>query len=166
MTLVDCGPGRFAIWRKIASECDGDLCTALRAVFNEFGPPQELLLDNFTTHRGAAIQKLLSEMGIESRFRCANRPSGNGLVERCHRTIKRMAARSKKPIHDMVAWYNATPNSAGVIPASTVFAQRRRLPLPIDFAVRPQNDDKIVETGGIRVGDEVFVKPVNASYTT
>jgi len=77
-----------------------------------------------------------------------------------------MAARSKKPIHDMVAWYNATPNWAGVILVFTVFAQRRRLPLPIDFAVRPQNDDKIMETGGIRVGDEVFVKLVNASCTT
>ena len=55
MTLVDCGPGRFSVWRRIASECDGDLCAALKAVFNEFGPPQELLLDNFPTRRKAAI---------------------------------------------------------------------------------------------------------------
>ena len=99
-------------------------------------------------------------------FQCVNRASGNSIVERCHRTIKRMAARIWKLVHDMVAWYNATPNSTGVIPASTVFAQRQRLPLPVDFLDKLSKDIGIVQTRDLQVGDAVFVKPANATCTT
>ena len=34
---------------------------------------------------------------------------GNGVVERNHGTIKRMAARSNNSVLDMVHWYNTTP---------------------------------------------------------
>ena len=166
LMFIDCGPSLFTVWRKIKSENDEEICTVLKAVFNEFGPPKELLMDNFATNRGAAIRKLLTEMGVEILFRCANRPSGNGIVERCHRTIKRMAARSGNRIEDMVAWYNATPNSGGIIPASTVFAQQRRLPLPINFADRFPEIREIENNAELHVGDAVFVKPANSRCTT
>ena len=38
MVMIDCGPGQFSVWRKIESENDEELCTSIKAVFNEFGP--------------------------------------------------------------------------------------------------------------------------------
>ena len=37
------------------------------------------------------------------------RPSGNGIVERNHRTIKCMAERTRSSPLDMVFWYNMAP---------------------------------------------------------
>jgi len=38
MVMIDCDPGCFSVWRKIESENDEELCTAIKTVFNGFGP--------------------------------------------------------------------------------------------------------------------------------
>ena len=45
LTLVDCGPSRFAIWRKIPSEDASVVVAAFEQIFRERGPPAELLMD-------------------------------------------------------------------------------------------------------------------------
>ena len=159
LTMVDCGPGRFMIRHQIATESEVDICSAMNSVWNEFGPPEEVILDNYCTFRGSGESRLLERVGIEAHFRCVNRPSGNGIVERGHRTIKRMVARSNRPVGEMVAWYNATPNASGVIPASTIFAHRRRLLLPKAFNLTNISRSREIRTKVFRIGDEVFVKP-------
>lgn len=40
------------------------------------------------------------------RFRCAYPPLGNGIVERSHRSIKRIATRKQCTVEEAVYWYN------------------------------------------------------------
>lgn len=61
-------------------------------------------------------------------FSCMYRQGGNGIIERKHRTIKWMVARSGKAPEDMVFWYNNSPNSQGVVPAAAVFQYDVRIP--------------------------------------
>ena len=64
-----------------------------RQVVIEHGPFAELLLDNFTAFRSAAVEQFVKEWDISLRFRAAYAPSGNGIVERNNRTTKRIAVR-------------------------------------------------------------------------
>ena len=80
-------------------------------IFRERGPPNELLYDNGKCFRSDKLQHLCSTWNVVVRYRCAYRPSGNGIVERNHRTIKRMAARTKGDVLDMVFYYNITPKN-------------------------------------------------------
>ncbi len=58
------------------------------------GPPRQLLSDNGTVFRSKEMAELLLHWQVEAVFACAYRSRGNGVVERVHRTIKRMVARS------------------------------------------------------------------------
>ena len=46
LTMVNCGPSRFAIWRNIQNESEGQVVSVLRQIFSQFGPPIEILCDN------------------------------------------------------------------------------------------------------------------------
>ena len=157
--MVDCGPGGFRIWCQIAKESKADIYSVMNSTWNEFCPPDEVLLENDCIFRGSGVLRPLERVGIEAHFRCVNRPSGNGSIERGHRTIKRMVARSNRPVGEIVAFYNATPNANAVIPASTIFAHRRRLLLPKAFNLTNISRSREIRTKVFRIGDEVFVKP-------
>ncbi|KAK3874473.1 hypothetical protein Pcinc_008865 [Petrolisthes cinctipes] len=94
LTVVDCGPSRFAVWREVASENAREICGHMTQIFLERGPPDEVLMDNSTAFRSHQFAEACREWNITRRFRAAYRPSGNGIAERMHRTIKSMAARS------------------------------------------------------------------------
>ena len=53
------------------------------------GPSTEILTDNDTAFRSSLLKAFLDEWRIWLRFRCAHVPSGNGIVEQCHRTVKK-----------------------------------------------------------------------------
>lgn len=130
LTMVDCGPSRFAIWREVPNEERTTVCRELGQVFREMGPPKELLIDNGATFRSQQFRKFCDEWGVAIIFRCAYRPQGNGIVERNHRTIKRMAARSGKDPLFMVCWYNATPKERqdeDTAPSAQFFSHRWRV---------------------------------------
>ncbi|KAK8388426.1 hypothetical protein O3P69_020423 [Scylla paramamosain] len=53
--------------------------------------------------------QLLPHVGASLRFRTAYAPSGNGTVERNHRTVKAIAARKHSSITEAIHLYNITP---------------------------------------------------------
>ena len=95
LTLIDCGPSRFTIWRPLSCQDSASIIWQLETVFCEKGAPVELLTDNATTFSGETFSKFAERWGIRMRFQCAYIPAGNGIVERSHRTIKRIATRTR-----------------------------------------------------------------------
>ena len=55
---------------------------------------------------------------MQSFFRAAYRPAGNGIVERNHRTVKVCAERARITPEEAVYWYNVMPKD-GIITDST-----------------------------------------------
>jgi transposase InsO family protein/ribonuclease HI len=164
LTMVDCGPSRFAIWREVTAECAASVVQNVEQLFRERGPVDELLLDNSRTFHSHAVADLCQKWNVRRRFRAAHRPSGNGIVERHHRTIKRMAARAGagSPLQS-VFWYNMAPKSAddeATVPWRRVQAYEWRHP-----DVRP-SDIEGDQPAALQVGDEVWVKPPDARCTS
>ena len=163
LTLVDCGPSRFAIWRRLTGETAREVAGQLRFVLLERGAPAELITDNGPCFRGAVFSNVMHAWGVRQLFSCAYRPSGNGIIERSHRTIKRMAARADGDIGDMVFWYNMSPNQAGVVPMDTVMGYEVHVPC----AARSTDGlDRGVEACPYQAGDHVYVRPHGARCTT
>ena len=61
LTLLDCGPSRFALWRRIPSENEATIATQLEIVFCSYGPPDELLLDNSASFRSLLVKRTCEE---------------------------------------------------------------------------------------------------------
>ena len=163
LTLVDSGPSRFAAWKPIQNESAQSVCQAFLSYFREMGPPHEILLDNSSTFKSISLRELCASWGVQMIYRAAYRPSGNAIVERNHRTVKRMAARSGGDILDAVFWYNYLPRE-GMDPTSSpsrhLFRHRCRNPME-----RPR-ESRQREQPGFSQGDTVFVKPPGARCTT
>lgn len=79
------------------------------SLFFERGPPTELLTDNDTAFRSGLFKDFLDSRGVHLRFRFAYVSSGNGIIERCHRNVKRIVARKQCSIREAVYWHNVTP---------------------------------------------------------
>uniref|UniRef100_A0A5S6QCD8 RNase H domain-containing protein n=1 Tax=Trichuris muris TaxID=70415 RepID=A0A5S6QCD8_TRIMR len=89
--------------------------------------------------------------------RCAYAPSGNGIIQRCHRTIKVIAARKGCTVNEAVYLYNVMPRdnrSASTAPANAVYRYAIRV-RGIDLA----NDDVRVPDCRYATGDHVWIKP-------
>lgn len=163
LTIVDCGPGRFAIWKDLRYETAQLVTLILNEVFLERGPVEELLMDNSAVFRSEKMREFLERWQVRPYFRAAYRPSGNGIVERHHRTIKAMAERGGIAPTEAVFWYNMSPRSgqnANSVPQRSVFRYDWRHPA----ADPPLKEEEEVET--INLGDEVWVKPPHARCTT
>ena len=109
LSIIDSGPSRFVIWKEIKNEVASSIIKRLTEVFVEHGPPIEILLDNSPTFRSQDFLEFCDAWCIKLEYRCVNRPEGCGTVERCHRTIKRAAARTNNDPLLMVFYYNITP---------------------------------------------------------
>ena len=92
-TVIDCGSAQFAIWRRLLRQDVTSVINQLKALFYERGPPTEILTDNDIAFRSSLLKTFLDEWRVWLRFRCAYVPSGNGIIERCHRTVKSIATR-------------------------------------------------------------------------
>lgn len=162
LSMVDCGPSRFAIWRKLPNESAAAIVAQLRQVVIERGPFAELLMDNSTAFRSTSVEEFATEWGISLRFRAAYVPSGNGIVERNHRTIKRMAARGRITPEEATFWYNVTPRDSEchTIPSGRLFRYPWRIPYDVNVKV-----DEDGAKNAFSVGDEVWVKPPVPSCT-
>ena len=107
--MVDFGPGRFIIWRQLKRETAHLIVAELRHVFCERGPVLELLLDNATVFRSELFVTFLEGWNVQPYYRAAYRPSGNGIVERNHRTIKTLAERGQVSPMEAVFYFNSAP---------------------------------------------------------
>ena len=123
---------------------------------------EELLMDNATVFRSELLKRALDNWSVRWFFRAAYRPSGNGIVERHHRTIKAMAERGSISPMEAVFWYNMSPRAGQAensVPQRAVFRYEWRHP-----AVQPELKDHDKETT-VEVGEEVWVKTANARCT-
>jgi len=163
LTTIDCGPSRFAIWKQIKNESAQEIAESIESIFRQFGPPKELLLDNYTTFKSSRFLEMCKKWRVQPIYRCAYRPSGNGIIERHHRTIKRMAARAERDILDMTYWYNIAPKVKLVdstCPYNVVFNHKSRCFHPSDnFPTLTNQSFSFSHNLPFRVGDIVYVKP-------
>lgn len=160
LTLTDCGPSRFTVWRQVRAQDSGSVVCVLEQLFFERGPPAEILTDNDTAFRSQVLTDFLREWGVRTRFRCAYVPSGNGIAERVHRTVKRIAARSNCSIAKATYWYNVTPRDGSELqsaPANGIHRYELRI-LGVDTN-EIQSDDCLHSP--YEIGDVVFVKPAD-----
>ena len=170
LTIIDCGPSRFAIWRPLRMKTGAAVVAQLRSVFLERGAPAEILLDNDPAFRGRQFQALAAEWGVELRFRCAYVPSGNGVAERVHRSVKTIAARKGCSIAEAVFLYNASPQD-NKTNMSTPSNQIHRY----ELRTKPLDDDETElrvcldgpdPSRSFEVGDAVWVRPPGARCHT
>ena len=167
LTFVDCGPGRFTVWKQLANEGSGEVCSKLEDLCREHGSPKELLLDNALSFKSQQFTAVCQKWGIQARYRCAYRASGNGIVERIHRTIKRMAARSGGSVLDMTYWYNVSPKDRTFplsVPSKSLYTYDWRIP-HATVCTTDRSLDVDRPEPMFWVGQRVFVKPGQNSCT-
>ena len=164
LTLIDCGPSRFAIWRPLSCQDAASIVRQLETVFCERGAPVELLTDNATTFSGETFSRFAECWGVRMRFRCAYVPAENGIVERSHRTIKCIAARTWCSVMEAIYWYNVTPKddaSASTAPANIIYSYTARI-RDVDVTLPPED----AGPSSYEVGDSVWVKIPHGRCTT
>ena len=110
LSIVDCGPGRFAIWKMLNIESSTEIVNSLATVLFERGFVAEILSDNAKVFKSEVMVAFCRKWNMRQLFSCKYEPSGNGIVERCHKTIKRMVARTNGSVMEMLFWYNVTPH--------------------------------------------------------
>ena len=118
----------------------------------------ELLTDNGPAFSSGAFTQYAERWALRVRFRCAYVASGNGIAERCHRSVKRIAARKHCTIAKAVHWYTVAPKydiDSATAPANKLY----------NYEVQLLGVDRVLhsEPGAIDspydVGDTVRVKP-------
>ena len=163
LTVIDCGPSRFTIWKKIKHEDATTIARELEEVFRLFGPPKETIFDNGTAFRSSLVRTICDKWDVAIHFRCADRPSGNAIVERCHRTIKQMAARRGGDVLDAVVLYNVVSGrNQTVSPSEMMMGRKWENPILHQQPDRPPAWRETERHGPFEVGDWVWVKPPNA----
>ncbi|CAM1312990.1 Uncharacterised protein r2_g2342 [Pycnogonum litorale] len=158
LTLIDCGPSRFAIWRLVQRHDSRNIIRQLESVFLERGAPSEILTDNDPAFTSRMFKEFSTKWGVRIRFRCAYVAAGNGIAERCHRTVKRIAARKQCSMEEAVYWYNMSPKNdtdSSSAPANQLYAYRVRI-REIDGS---SNDTPNTHRNPYEVGDRVWVRP-------
>jgi len=161
LTVVDCGPSRFAIWRKLGREDAASVVSNIEEIFRERGPVTELLMDNGSSFRSELMRDLCLKWGIKMTFRCAYRPSGNGIVERNHRTIKSRATRTRCDPRDIVFWYNVAPmidTKQSSAPSDMLFNYHWKFLPRVDKLEHPSST--------YAKGQSVYVKPSLSKCTS
>ena len=163
LTIIDCGPSRFTIWRQLRLKTSAAVIAELRSIFFERGAPEEILLDNDPVFRSRRFESFSAEWGVRLRFRCAYVPSGNGVIERVHRTVKTIAARKGCDILEAVYLYNSSPKDTATdasVPANQLYRYSRRTQLfPADSEEQQKSTDGHHQRkGGYDPGDAVWVR--------
>ena len=166
LTLIDCGPSKFAVWRRMRRQDSASVIRQLESVFFERGPPVEILTDNDTAFTCNAFRRFLDSWGVRLRFRCAYVPAGNGVAERSHRTIKTIAARQQCSVPEAVYWYNVTPKdsiSPCTAPTNALHNYSVRIK-GIDGTLPPE--PLSTRKRDYQVGDVVWVRNPHSRCTT
>ena len=108
LTIINCGPSRFAIWWPLHRQDAHTDIWQLENVFLERSLLMEILTNNNTAFISKDFREFVRNWDVHLRFRCAYSPSGNGIVEWSHRTVMSIAARKNCSILEAVYWRNVT----------------------------------------------------------
>ena len=139
------------------------------------GPPEFLLSDNRAVFRSIEVRRLLEAWDIAADFSCVYRSQSNSIIERVHRTIKRMVARSGRCAEQMTFWYNATAGECIASPFEMVFAAKPKMPgvtgerwgVDRDWPepqAREKNDTRAnLDKNPFVVGDEVYLNDTDGA---
>ena len=165
LSLVDCGPSRFAVWKRLRRQDSAAVIEVLEMVFLERGAPSELLTDNDTAFRSKMFRKFAERWGVRIHFRCAHAASGNGIVERCHRSVKRIAARKQCSIAEAVYWYNVAPKD-GVDPLTVPANKLYSYDLRVRVVDNMPSEDLSRGKNPYQISDTVWVKPPGTRCNT
>ena len=164
LTCIDCGPSRYTLWSPLSDESAAMVVQSLETIWSLLGPPSEVLLDNCKSFRSQTMQAMASKWGIRLIYRAVEKPSGNGIVERVHRTVKRTNARAKCGIPMSVFLINNVPSKHGT-PFEIFCQQYKRVRIPgIDTVESTQKP--LTKFQGWKVGDKVWVKPKHMTPCT
>ena len=120
----------------------------LEGLFCKHGAPTEMFVDNDTGFHSKVFRDFLSERGVRLHFCCAHIPSSNGIVEWCHRSVKRITVRKQCPIMEAVYWYNVIlKDNVSLLTAPANLIHHYRIQLKGINALPPvsQNSLKIVK---------------------
>lgn len=137
LSIIDCGPSRFAVWKLIKAEDVKSIVTEFSNLFCERGSPKELIIDNYTTFHSAEFCKLMEKWNVHVLYRAINRPNCNGIIERNHKTIKRIASRSNISIMEALWWYNNTPSDGKETPSSALY---KYIPVGLEIIERIEKE--------------------------
>ena len=174
VTIVDCGPSRFVVWQKVNHEDETEVAACLRKVFQWYGAPRELLMDNGRAFRSKKVKDLCDNWAVTQLFRAAYKPRGNGIVKRNHRTVKRIKARRGGTVEEAVQAYNRTPRGLlYAVPAEIMFGRSITNPTvrkargsehhPEEGGASGHNTERTRE---YREGDKAVFKPPNVRCDT
>ena len=92
LMLIDCGLFRFAAWRLLLQQDSSHVIFIMLMFCCEQGQPEEIFTDNDTTFHSR----------IQLRLPCVHVPNSNGIVERCHQSIKRITTRKQCTVMEVV----------------------------------------------------------------
>ena len=165
LTIINCGPSKFAIWRPLHRQDAPTVIRQLEIVFLERGPPMEILTDIDTAFTSKDFRKFARNWDMHVRFRCAYLPSGNGIVERSHWTVKTIAARRNCSILEVVYWHNITPKD-DVSPCTAPADALHRYHIQIKDVEDNPLPEPEVPKGMYEKGDVVWVKNPHGKCTT
>ncbi|XP_047144620.1 uncharacterized protein LOC124818134 [Hydra vulgaris] len=157
LTCIDCGPSRYTLWTPLGDESATMVVQALETIWSTLGPSSEVLLDNSKSFRSQLMQTMAAKWEIRLVYRAVEKPSGNGIVERVHQTVKRTNARVKCGIPMSVFLINNVPSKHGT-PFEIFCQHHKRVRIPgIDKIKSTQKS--MTECCEWKVGDKVWVKP-------
>lgn len=143
LTLVD----HFSKWAEAIPLRNHTAPVVARAlvahVFSRFGAPRQILTDRGSEFESELFSQLMTWMGIDKLRTTVFKPSTNSVVERFHRTLNSMLAKSvsesqrdwdeRLPL--VLAAYRATPHSSTGFTPNRLFLGRE-VRLPIDLVMR------------------------------
>ena len=172
LTVIDCGPSRFAVWRPLRWKTSAIVVAELRSILFERGAPEEILLDNDPAFRSRRFEAFAAEWDVQLRYRCAYVPSGNGIAERVHRTVKTVASRKGCSISEAVYLYNSSPKDGekdASTPSNQLYRYVQKAKLLHSRTSEQQPDpttDGSPRRAAYDVGDAVWIRPVEARCHT
>ena len=124
-------------------------------VFSRFGAPLQLLTDRGSEFESELFQELMKWMEIDKLRTTAFHPSCNGVVERFHKTLNSMLAKSVKesqrdleerlPI--VLAAYRATPHESTGFTPNKLFQHEVRKPIDLVMGLPPEEPKEGMTTG-------------------
>ena len=165
LTIIDCGPFRCVIWRPLRRQDAPTIIRQLENVFFELGPPMEILTDNDTAFTSKDFGEFARNWDVHLRFRCAYSLSGNGIVERNHRTVKTIATWKNCSILEAVYWHNVTAKD-DVSPCTAPADAPHRCHVRIKGVEDNPFSEPRVSRGKYEKGDVVWVKNPRGKGTT